>query len=171
MATSPEQLCGIPSNLCVLFGSIHSPALPIPRCIFSSLLKPLIVLPHQRRAWFLFCWENWSNAKKISNNIHYIYLTKWLLTYLIYLSVHLPTYLLSIHLSLHPSILLSIICSFSSWYNRWIVLSLIPGILSTFHASSPLLSSTQWWLSSSWLHSSLPIASSEFPFLDQSLNK
>ena len=103
MATSPEQLCGIPSNLCVLFGSIHSPALPIPRCIFSSFLKPLIVLPHQRRAWFLFCWENWSNAKKISNNIHYIYLTKWLLTYLIYLSVHLPTYLLSIHLSIHPS--------------------------------------------------------------------
>ena len=60
MTTNPKQLCGIPSNLCVLFRPVHSPALPIPCCIFSSLLKPLIVLPHQRRAWFLFCWENWS---------------------------------------------------------------------------------------------------------------
>ena len=103
MTTNPKQLCGIPSNLCVLFRPVHSPALPIPCCIFSSLLKPLIVLPHQRRAWFLFCWENWSNAKKISNNIHHIYLTMWLCTCLICLSVHLPTYLLSIHLSIHPS--------------------------------------------------------------------
>lgn len=132
MTTNPEQLCGIPSNLCVLFRPVHSPALPIPCCI-SSLLKPLIVLPHQRRAWFLFCWENWSNAKKISNNIHHIYLTMWLCTYLICLSVHLPTYLLSIYLSIHPSF-------FSSSVLFFLVQQMnchsYPGILSTFHASS-----------------------------------
>lgn len=108
-----KQPCEMSDDLCIFPGSVHSPALQMSMS-YLPLFKSLTLLPHQRRSWLLFCWENGSNMKKTTNIHHDVWLTMWICAYLIlnlcgyvYMCVYiyLSIYLLSACLPTHPSII------------------------------------------------------------------